>query len=301
MDRVKAVARRLRDHRVVLGALEVPLRTLKRLGFPVPRSVYQHVPHRGVFTALVPGGASITMFAHGEVLENTIYWEGVEAYEPECMPAWLALARTSRVTLDIGANTGLYALVAAASNRDGTVHAFEPIVRIADRLRANCSANPTLNVVVHQSAVGAATGTATIHDPGGDNCYSASLNPTFLAVSKSAYEVPVVAIDDFVTDAGVAAVDLVKLDVEGFEEFALEGMERTLAVHRPIILMEYLSDTNQHLERLLGRLLDSNYAFYHVQANGLERRPRPCRSPHGMNILLAPLERPLGGLRVRGA
>lgn len=293
-ERWKARARAARDHPVFGRVLRRPVESLNRRGVSIPAAVLHRLPHHGEFVTTCPGGGQFRMIARGEYLETAVRWQGILGHEPECMAAWVDLARTSRVILDVGANTGLYALIAGGVAPNAQVHAFEPLARVADRLRANVTLNPASDIRVHQSAVGAAAGTADIHDPGGVNCYSASMNPEFLAeVEKDVYPVEVVTIDGFAAAHGLEAVDLVKLDVEGFEEDVLDGMSQTIERFRPAIFMEMLSDDNARVAAHLDRLAADGYVLYHLHRDGVRRSSSLRRPPEGMNVLLMPEGRSL--------
>ena len=54
-----------------------------------------------------------------------LYWKGIEGFEPETFKIFRKLLKQSRVLFDIGANIGIYALVAAIDNPSIRVFAFE--------------------------------------------------------------------------------------------------------------------------------------------------------------------------------
>jgi FkbM family methyltransferase len=285
---LRSIARRVRDHRVVGPAVRYPFERLKALGVRIPPRIYQHLIFRGPFTVECPGGAAFRMMSHGHVVENSVYWEGVFGHEPDSTSEWVNLARRASVVLDVGANTGLYSLLAAAVSPRASVHAFEPLPRIAELLRQNAALNPSLRIEVHAAAAGAKSGTAEIYDPGGDNCYSASLNPDFLGPSRkqACYPVPVIAIDDFMRERGLERLDLVKIDVEGFEDAVLEGMSAAIERFRPAILMEFLPSQSEALTGRVRSLVERGYGFYHLEA-GRRVRTSEVRSPdRDRNVLL---------------
>jgi hypothetical protein len=51
-------------------------------------------------------------------------------------------------------------------------------------------------------------------------------------------QVPCIRLDDFISENGIASVDLVKIDVEGAEIRVIKGMTHMLQVTRPIVLVE---------------------------------------------------------------
>lgn len=282
---LRETARWLRDQTIVGDAFRTPWRALRGLGVRLPRRLYQHLGSRGVFEVQVPGGGHFRWKSDGHVIENCVYWDGIYAYEGESIGPWLALAKDAKVVLDIGANTGLFALSAAASGA-GKVYAFEPVPRIAATLRGNAGLNPNLSITIVEKAVGATTGTAMIHDPGGANCYSASLNSEFLAADKQAYPVAVVRIDDFVKEQGLAQVDLIKLDVEGFEDAALEGMQATMRDLKPALMLEVLKKASDRLLEQVRGLVHQGYGYYLLDGDGLTRSDQVERPRHGRNVLL---------------
>lgn len=54
------------------------------------------------------------------------YWVGLDAYEGCTLSVFAHLVATCQHIVDVGANTGLFSLLAATINPQATVHAFEP-------------------------------------------------------------------------------------------------------------------------------------------------------------------------------
>jgi FkbM family methyltransferase len=280
----RSAFRAVRTTRVGRWALLAPFQVARRWGVPVPSRIYQHLHYKGPFAIEVRPGCRFRMYAHSHALENGLYWEGMQGHEPHTLLAWASLAENSRVVLDVGANTGLFALVAAAVSPGAAVHAFEPLARIAALLKQNVALNPAFQVTVHQSAVGGANDQLPIHDPGGDNCYSASLDADFLVGSKKdSYLVPVITLDQFAADQGLSAMDLVKIDVEGYEEPALAGMMSSIQRFRPVIVLEVIDRgrTRQNLDRILS----SGYTLREIEGEGA------ASVGDARNVLLIPDER----------
>ncbi|MCW2999729.1 MAG: noeI [Solirubrobacterales bacterium] len=300
-NQLKAYARRVRDHRIAGRIVRFPFARLMASGVSVPRSISHHLPYTGEFVTRCPDGGEFRMDSRGDLIESLVYWDGVFAHDAECIAAWIELARSSRVVLDVGANTGLYSLIAGGVSPGCQVHAFEPLGRVADRLRLNAALNPSFDIVAHQRAVGAVSGTATIYDPGGTatNCYSASLNPEFMpGVQQESYDVEVVALDEFVTSHQLPSVDLIKIDVEGFEEYVLDGLTQTIQRFRPAILMEFLTDENPRVKQHIVELMANGYALLHLSPEGAHRAHTASKPAVGQNVLLLPEERPLATVPV---
>jgi FkbM family methyltransferase len=257
---MKALLRRARALPGVLPAGRAVLRGARALGLWRSRRIYSHFPYVGI-VEVDCGAGTFRIRSRGHNIENGLYWDGIAAHEPRTMAIWMREAARSRVVLDVGANSGVFALAAAACGA-GAVHAFEPVPRVHAILAENFALNPGLPLHAWACAAGAETGTASIFDPGGDAPTSASLSERFAREhfgDLPATVVEVVAIDDFCAREGIARVDLVKIDVEGFEEQALAGMRATVAASSPTIVMEVLPEQEARLRAVVEATWPGRY------------------------------------------
>jgi FkbM family methyltransferase len=224
--------------RIARKSLITVLSPLPAAGIEIPRSLSKHLHFKGEISVRLSHGKSFRMQSHGHQIENNLYWYGKFGHEPETFIPWLLAAETAHVVLDIGANTGLYSLGAAAQNPSAVVYAFEPLPRVANLARENFRLNKNFRITVVENAVADVSSTVTLYDPGGDQPASASLRKDFISSNKSTILVNAIRIDDFVAEQKLDSVDLIKLDVEGVEELALRGMRETIAKFRPMLLLE---------------------------------------------------------------
>ena len=76
-------------------------------------------------------------------------------------------------------------------------------------------------------------------------------------------DLPLVVGDNYLAEAGVDRIDLIKLDIEGFERHALIGLENTLAQNRPIVVLELNSSEGafQSKEQLF-ETFPADYEFW---------------------------------------
>jgi FkbM family methyltransferase len=219
-------------------AIGAPLRGLAKCGL-IPADIWRRLPVRKTFRVSLPDGSG---FAYSSIpadfIGRSVYWRGIEGYEAETVPVFAQLARRARVILDVGANTGFFTLLACAANPNARVVAFEPVPRIYARLGAHIALNGwTERCEARNVAVAGESGTTTLHVPLGEIPYSASMDPNgFWGVPGDLIQVPVVTIDEAM--AGISGIDLVKIDVEGFEDQVLAGMQRVLAESAPNLLFE---------------------------------------------------------------
>ncbi|WP_022705044.1 FkbM family methyltransferase [Pseudorhodobacter ferrugineus] len=133
------------------------------------------------------------------------------------------------VCLDVGANIGLTTLLMDQSFKGGRVLAFEPHPVTFGQMDRNISANQTgtNRIETFNFALGKADGEVLFRDVDQYNTGNSFLLEGSLAAAQDAIRVPVRTLDGF--DGTPDHIDLMKIDVEGFELDVLKGAEATLA------------------------------------------------------------------------
>ncbi|WP_116947231.1 FkbM family methyltransferase [Jiangella endophytica] len=185
---------------------------------------------------------------------------GIGRYEASTLPWFLALCDVAPAgaVWDVGANIGVYALLARAySSRE--VVAFEPTPDLAAWARRLAAGNG-LGYRLEQLAAGAAAETATLYLSEVSDS-SNSLARGFRA-SKRQLDVLVEPLDRYARRTGsVPAV--VKVDTETTEHLVLSGAREVLARHRPWIICEVLA--GRAPERVLTGLMGGlGYRFHQL-------------------------------------
>ncbi|HEY2248520.1 MAG TPA: FkbM family methyltransferase [Bradyrhizobium sp.] len=121
--------------------------------------------------------------------------------------------------VDLGANVGTYALVLARRiGATGKVIAVEPHPVIHARLAFNRDASSADRVKLVAAAVGPADGELLIETDGSNLGASHVVSG---APSADAIKVPSLRLMRILDEAGIASVDALKIDIEGFEDRAL--------------------------------------------------------------------------------
>ncbi|MFN0264995.1 FkbM family methyltransferase [Tepidamorphus sp. 3E244] len=124
--------------------------------------------------------------------------------------------------IDIGANIGIYAILASrALGPRGRVLAFEPNARTGQKLAFNLAANACDNVTVHDCALGAEETTAQFFADGGKNAGRSSMLKEAVGDPETGVCVRVRPLSAVLAEEAIAAADLVKIDVEGYEDRVL--------------------------------------------------------------------------------
>lgn len=164
------------------------------------------------------------------------------SFEPRITSLLGTLVRSGGVALDVGANIGCTAIY--LSQFCQTVVAFEPIPMTNALLRRNLEANQVGNVSVQNCALGAQE-ILTSASYSEDNRSGAFIAD---AVACSVEDgvgdavgrvgVSVRRLDSLWPELGLQSLDLMKIDVEGYELNVLNGAQRTLGRFKPLVEME---------------------------------------------------------------
>ena len=185
------------------------------------------------------------------------------------------LVRPGMRILDVGANLGLYTLLLShLTGETGSVFAFEPEPNLFSTLCENLEGNGVGNVTPFQCAAGDANGRATFQRAtfnSGDNRLGAGKS------SGQTIEVEVARLDEMVP---VQTVDFIKLDVQGHELAALNGMQHLLASSPDLrVLFEFwpagLRAANASPESLFKFFHDRDFVIYELEGG----QPRQLDTP----------------------
>ena len=184
---------------------------------------------------------------------------------------WRSLIRPGMVVADVGANLGIYSLLASRwVGSEGSVHSFEPDPENFALLTRNVRANGCENVTTHQAAVADEVGEITLfvrpEHHGDHRIYNDG------AGGRGQIRVPLTTLDEALGKTG--RLDVVKLDIQGVEWRAIAGMRQLLAANpRMQILAEFwpegMRQSGKDPAEFLDELADCKLQVRHV--NG-ERR-----------------------------
>jgi FkbM family methyltransferase len=239
-----------------------------------------------------------------EGIEFAIFLLG--SFEPEVVKQYDSILKPGNVVLDVGANIGAHTLhFAKRVAPDGRVYAFEPTDYAFGKLQRNLELNPQLKetVVASQLFLG-----VTDEDEVPAELYSSwpllnsgeELHGTHLGALKTTSGAKSTSLDAFCEKHGIAAVDFLKVDVDGHEIPVLQGATRVLNEMRPIILMELAPDGFAELGYDFGDLVTMiDLAGYRMtDAATSESVPvveseirRRIPAGAGMNVILNPVDR----------
>lgn len=253
---------------------------------PLPERIYQHLYFEAPFSLFIGQGKHLKLHHFGFKVENQLFWTGIDGdFEPESVRAWRLLVPHATTIFDVGANTGVYALLAKCLNPNATVHAVEPMPAIVDRLQQNIELN-RYTIPVHTLGLSNYTGDAFVFTEDTDFQYSVAVNKDVShGKAQNKIGIQVERMDALAERVGLAQVDLIKLDVESHEPEVLEGMGALLQRWHPTLLIEVWGQ--EVLDKILAQTEGIDYQAFHVQDDTRQVIPLNISAPtFGGNYLL---------------
>lgn len=223
-------------------------------------------------------------------VDKEIYVHGV--YEIEILRLLRKYINEHSVCLDIGSNIGQHALFMAKVAKKGKVYAFEPIKSLAEQIIKSKERNNLNNMEIENIGLSDKNEEVVIHI----NNLNFGMSTIIPREDFSAEETISTRIfTDFWNDR--SRIDVVKIDVEGFEYQVLCGMEKCLRKYSPIILFEFspifYKKINIQSNKILELLFDIGYRLFDIEKDNKEITRGTVHSfllstPHQTNILCLP-------------
>lgn len=156
-------------------------------------------------------------------------------YEAHLVPTFRQFCRPGMTVVDVGANVGLYTLLASSLvGVTGRVVAVEPSSENCRLILLSVEANNADNVELFPVALDRARGWSNLSGHFGSNGGLVSADTSSLQSGWSEI-VPTVALDDLVD----GPVHFLKIDVEGAEGRVVAGAQRILTTSRPVVATEF--------------------------------------------------------------
>lgn len=237
---MKAIIKSLRRNPLVAAALYSVARPLyygaERLHFRIGRHV-----HRNGGTAEYDGIPLRFPRNVGIGFLAAISWRGVEGFEPETWKTLRRLIETSNTFLDIGANIGLYSVLAKRVSPSIDVISFEPMPAIAAQSRAFHMAN-AIAPSVEEIGLSDSDGEARLFTPHGEETSSSTLSSVSWQARNphEEFTVRTAKLDSYLSGRRLREPVTIKIDVEDHEAAVLRGATETIRHYRPAIVCEIL-------------------------------------------------------------
>jgi len=226
--------------------LAVPAGIPETLGFLAGRLA------RHPATLLLAGGRWRVRWPQGFDLYYTAKFNSVThhyvatgSYEDAELNLVQANLRADSVFLDIGANVGLFSLLAARVIQTGRIFSFEPLPETHRDLLANIALNRAADRIEPLALA--------LSDRSGEGYITSDFHASNFLVDASAVSpkqpIALSTLDAFAAARRFERIDLIKLDVEGCELSVLRGGLATLRRFQPMLLVELIEQPVEFHER----------------------------------------------------
>jgi FkbM family methyltransferase len=227
-------------------------------------AVYQHLYFKGFFKVSINKDNSFNMYHPGTIEENEIFWKGLyNGWEKRSVKLWTVLSKDAKIIFDIGANTGLYSLIAKTINKSCEVYAFEPLPGVFRIFEDNVKEN-NYNIHCYLKGLSDYDGKATVYLPEGtDFAYSVTVNKKTISQNNfQEVQIDVNRLDTFIKQHKIEHIDLMKIDVETHEVEVLNGMAEYLYKFKPTLIIEVLDhEIGDKLNKIFER---TDYLYFNI-------------------------------------
>ena len=201
--------------------------------------------------------------------------------------------KSARWVVDVGANHGDFAEAAAAYFPEANVLLVEPLPHLHEELERRCIRHGG-KWLLEKSALGAEEAVLPLHVAAGQDAIGSMVgfSPEYQQANPQTeidqLRCKVRRLDAVVAEQNIPFIDLLKIDVEGFEFQVLKGatavLERTRALIVEVSLVRRPADVRDPLAEMLDLLLAREFHVVNVIPSFFDRS-RPWR-PVEFNILV---------------
>jgi FkbM family methyltransferase len=195
------------------------------------------------------------------------YDEG-RIHEPIATDIFIDQIKSDSVILDIGGHLGYFSCIAGNLAKTGSVYVFEVDPKCLNFIHNNLKLNNLENVQVNNYAVSDTKEIIKIphyEKPNPFLMINSNLSDNFIEVES-------VIIDDFLAQYNINP-DFIKIDIEGAEWKALNGMKKTLENRNATILVEIHVDNlrdnfNTSYKKIIKLLMNYGYSIHELEHRG---------------------------------
>ena len=218
-------------------------------------------------------------------------------YEPQETALVRSILRPGMTFVDVGANWGYFTLLAAnLVGRNGRVLSLEPDPRHFRSLSANVARSALDQVTVLQVAAANEAGTLSLagYDESGGN-YGVSRIVAAADDYTRVFQVAANSLDQLLAEHSLASVDLLKMDIEGGEAFAIKGLTASLSSRRvKRVLLELhpaqIAEHGSSVSEIIGSLQAAGYAGWTIDHSPTATRRVAYQKSLPAQALLRPLD-----------
>jgi FkbM family methyltransferase len=173
--------------------------------------------------------------------------------------------KNDSIVIDVGANHGLFSLLAASLSSKGRIYAFEPVTEAFSHLQKNVE--DILSITTIQAALGNVNGNNKVFFDRNNLANSTLMNTGIYRDHKEIFngfeEIKVYKLDSFVKHNEISKISFIKIDAEGSELEILKGAKECIKKFKPVIAISAYHQKNDKKDIVeLVLSIDSTYKFF---------------------------------------
>lgn len=204
--------------------------------------------------------SSFLYFNPGSIEANEFFFDGINgSRESTSLLLFSHLSRSSKYILDIGSYHGLFSFLAATSNPNALIKAFEPVKSNAKIFKSLIQKNQNKNIQVFEFALSNYSGTTYISN---EVEHPSGLSLEDSSQDLNAEKIFVVNTKNLFTEKIQHPIDLVKIDVERHECIIVKEMLNWIDASRTSMIIEILNKEN--LVEVMMMLEPKNFLVYGI-------------------------------------
>ena len=199
------------------------------------------------------------------VVDHFIYWGLTDAAHQSVQKE----LKNARVIFDVGANIGYTSLYYASMNGTAQIFSFEPHPDIFIRAQENIALNQFRNINLINLGLGEKKEVLKLYEV---NEHNPGMNRIIREEKDFAFKkINVDTLDQFVAEKNIEHLDLIKIDVEGFEYAVINGGKEAIQKHKPLLFIELddnnLKENNSSALALVSLLCSLGYTKFYRTDN----------------------------------
>lgn len=221
----------------------------------------EYLYKKNSFRSVQLGGVNYTLDI-SDTVDHFIYF----GFSDKAFDRIKSYVQRNSIVIDVGANMGRFTLAFAFAASDGQVICYEPDPRNFEKLRSNIALNDFRHVKGFNKALG---DKSCVRELFKVNQHNAGMNRFISADTQNeieSVETQVSRLDDEVKTLGLTHIDIIKIDVEGFEYKVLQGAEESIKKYRPVLFLELvdenLKDHGDTSGDVIKWLKERNYSIF---------------------------------------
>jgi len=186
-------------------------------------------------------------------------------FDPEYFRIARAFLRNGGICFDVGANAGLCSFGLTPCCPNVEYHLFEANPRLWAILRQSIELHSSVKMHLVEAAVGERNGSVCLDPENHDR----DIGQAFIS-KTGGIETRMLTLDEYIQSTGVPRVEFMKMDIEGYEFFAIDGARESIRAGKlPVVYFELKRPLVERFGKEPHHVLECfrslGYSLYHVR------------------------------------